>query len=622
MIRLKEQQLHILIWLMAISSVILFCLLGMDKKNTPDEKGSWKGMEDFSDGWICTYETTDEELYKAYQKEKVYQDESTDKDTKKMVVDVVTVPAKFSVKKGTSLIMTHKVPDINLETIYLMFELENANVSVYIDDEIIYTGKEKEKRLSVLHKVPVLSEYEDRMMTIEISDIESPVVDMKKIQSGTYNQMWITLFKEHTISLVFAAILLGISVCFILVYFLIKNVWMHKRLLFFSIVEGFLAAILCLSQSEILSIITGGSYGVYIIKSCIILIMTVLHLMVVRSFVNKKKVLGLIDTAILLVGVLYISVMVLQVFSLLNFDTIYMIGMVVYAVVTVLFTVVLAITAFDYARKEVLPVFIANMFFVLGMLVQGIMFFAGGLAKSTFTYVEIGFFVYITCMWVYGLRHALYVKTVKAKLPMDEGPIRTQIIESMNPNLLFASFQTLQNLIKQNSDKSIKMLYYISVYLRDNLRALEESDRIISFSDELEHIIAYLQLQKTRNQNLEIAIECKTKEFHIPRHSLEPLVENAVKHGIAKKNNKGNIAIRAYTRADGYAIQIIDDGAGFDLNILKNKKTTLVKKLDLLEKTCNAKTEVLSKEGKGTVITIVLPMLENELMSKLQDTSD
>lgn len=618
MFRLKEQQLHMLIWLMAIASVLLFCVFGTEKKVSLDENSSWKGMDDFSDGWICTYETTDEEKYKAYQKESVYQDDSTTKEkTKKMIVDVVTFPADFSVKEGTSLIMTHKVPDIGLETVYMMLELENADISVYVDDEMIYSGKEKERMLSVCHRIPILPQYKDQMITIEISGIVAESIEIEKIQSGIYNQLWVTVLKERGTSVIFATVLFGVSICLMVVYCLIKNVWLQKRLLLFSIIEGFLAGILCLSESEIIPLITGGNYGVYILKACVILLSIILHLTVMRAYIYKKKVMSLIDTAILLIGILYISVMVLQAFSLLDFDTIYVIGIGTYGVIIVLFTVILAITVFDYGRKEVLPIFIANLILVFSILIQVIVFFIGKRTGASFVYIEVGFLIYMIYIWINGLRQAFFVKKTAEELPVDENQIRAQIVESMNPNLLFASFQTLQNLIKSGSDKSVKMIYYISVYFRGNLKALEAGDEIISFADELEHMIAYLQLQKTRNQNLEIAIECKTKEFSVPRHSLEPLVENAVKHGIAKKNNKGNVAVRTYIRADGYAVQIIDDGVGFDVRSLKNKKTTLAKKLDLLEKICNAKTEVVSKDGKGTVVTIVFPMLENDLMDEL-----
>lgn len=352
------------------------------------------------------------------------------------------------------------------------------------------------------------------------------------------------------------------------------------------------------------------------LKSCVVLLAIILHLIIIRCFIYKKKVLGIIDTGVLCVGILYISVMVLQMFSLVQFDTIYTIGIVLYGLVIVLFTIVLAITVFDYQHREGMPVFIANVFLIVAILAQIIMEVTGR-GGSDRIYVRIGFLLYMIYIWVFGLRQATFVQPVKEEATYDESDIRAQVVEQMNPNLIFASFQTLQSLIKNGSPKSVKMIYYISVYFKNNLQALESENSIISFADEMEHIIAYLQLQRTRNHNLNFAIECKAKDFNVPRHSLEPLVENAVKHGIANNDNQGNVAVRSYMRADGYAVQIVDDGAGFDMSILKKKNTTVAKKLALLEKTCQARTEVISREGKGTVITIVFPMLENDLMDEM-----
>ena len=117
-------------------------------------------------------------------------------------------------------------------------------------------------------------------------------------------------------------------------------------------------------------------------------------------------------------------------------------------------------------------------------------------------------------------------------------------------------------------------------------------------------------------------VECKVKDFQIPRNSIEPLVENAVKHGIAGKEDKGNVVLRTYMRADGYGIQIIDDGIGFDKKLLKGENpTSVLSIISVLEHVCKAKVEIISHEGKGTVITIILPMLENELMSEESEQS-
>lgn len=144
---------------------------------------------------------------------------------------------------------------------------------------------------------------------------------------------------------------------------------------------------------------------------------------------------------------------------------------------------------------------------------------------------------------------------------------------------------------------------------------------MIPFEEELEHIIAYLQLQRMCSADVNFTVECKVKDFRIPRYSIEPMVENAVEHGVLSQGNAGNIVVRTYLRAEGYAVQVVDDGSGFDLHILERKSpTALLNLFSLLEENCQAQTEVISKEGKGTVITIVLPpVLENEQLDEPEE---
>lgn len=594
MFRLKEQQLHMLMWMLVIASIAFFGFFGIEKALFVEENRSWKGMDDFSEGWLCTYETS-----------------------QNSIVDVLLLPTTLSVKKGTEVVLSRRVPEVKQDTVYVTLELDNAAVQVFVKDDIIYSSSPKETMLPVRHVIPILPEYSELTMSIVITDIVGEEVSLGKLQSGTYNQLWTSFLQMHCFPIVLGSLMCLIGIVMLVDWFVIKNTWQQKRVLFYASMEGILLGILFVCNTGFIPLMTGWNYGNYILKVCAIIIAIVLHLIMIRCFIYKKKVLGIVDTAILLIGVLYISVMVLQVFDLIHFDLIYMIASVIYIAMLVLFTIVLSITIFDYRRKEGIPIFVANVILILCMFVQLIVYFTGRQMNAGNTYICIGFAVYMIYVAVYGMRQAVYLQPKKEEIPLDESQIKSQVVEQINPNLLFASFQTLQSLIKSGSAMSVKMIYYISVYFHDNLKALESDGEVVAFSEEMEHIIAYLQLQKTRNQNMNFAMECKEKDFNIPRHSIEPLVENAVKHGLAKKGNKGNVTIRTYIRADGYAIQIIDDGVGFDTAILKNKTTTFAKKLMLLEKTCQARTEVISRQGKGTVITIVLPMLDNDLMEEM-----
>ncbi len=619
MFRLKEQQLHSIIWVMVVITVALFGFFGMEKPLANEHSPSLRGLDDLSDGWIATYETTDKEKLEEYHKSSFLdQGKEIPKEEQFSILEVLTIPATLSLREETQVVMTHLVPVIEQEPHYLVMELDDAQLQVFVEDQIIYSSNDKEHMVPVRHVIPLLPEYSNAMLTICVKDVVSDELTIEGFAFGNYNQLLVSMLEEDGLSIVIGFVLLLWSTTMFLVWLLVKNTWQQKRVLFYGSVEGFLLGACHLACTQLIPIMTGWNYGTYILRSCIILISTILHLMIVRCFIYKKKVLTIVDVAVLLVAVLYISVMVLQAFSLLHFDMIYYIAFILYWLVVLSFTIVLSIAIFDYKRKEGMPIFVANVALLLCGLCQIIMHFAGRQMRMNISYISIGFVIYVIYVCLYGIRQAFYVVPKKEENPIDEKQIREKMIEQLNPNLLFASFQTLQNLIKSGSDKSVKMIYYISVYIRDNFKALESAGDIVPFQEELEHIIAYLQLQKTRNNQMDYAIECKVKEFQVPRHSIEPFVENAVKHGLYNHGNKGNVVVRSYMRQDGYAIQIIDDGVGFDTTILKKKNTTFAKNLMLLEEKCNAKTEVISRPDKGTVLTIVLPVLENDLLEELE----
>ncbi len=619
MFRLKEQQLHSIIWVMVVVTVAFFCFFGLGKPLQNEHSPALNGLDDLSDGWIATYETTDKEKLEEYHKSSLQdQEKEIPKEERFSVLEVLNVPATMSLRSGTQVVMTHLVPVMKQEPHYLVMELDNAKVQVFVNEQIIYSSNDKEQMVPVRHVIPLQPEYSNAMLTICVTDVVSDELTIEGFRFGNYNQLLVSVLQEDGVRVAIGMILFVWSSAMFFVWLLVKNTWQQKRVLFYTSVEGVLLAAWHLTATQLIPLFTGWNYGTYILRSCIVLISAVLHLMIVRCFIYKKKVLTLVDVAVLIVGVLYISVMVLQAFSLLHFDVIYYIAIGLYWLVVCAFTVVLSITIFDYKRKEGMPIFVANIALLLCGLCQIIMHFSGREVRTGISYVSVGFVIYIIYVCLYGIRQAFYVVPKKEEKPIDEREIRQKMIEQLNPNLLLASFQSLQNLIKSGSDKSVKMIYYISVYIRDNFKALESAGDIVSFEEELEHIMAYLQLQKTRNHQMDYVIECKVKEFQVPRYSIEPFVENAVKHGLYHHGNKGNVVVRSYMRQDGYAIQVIDDGSGFDTAILKKKNTTMAKNLMLLEEKCHAKTEVISRPDRGTVITIVLPMLENDLLEELE----
>lgn len=611
MFRLEDRQLHIIAGLLFGASILLFCMFGLNEWSDVIVAGKLGGTKDFSDAWVCTYEPLDEEQQK----------ENTDEDGR--TVQVINTPTVIPVKAGKEgkvVTLTRKLPEMDTEPVYLLLETERQKVQVQIGQTVIYTSKEADDQLAALHIIPVGLQYRNSVVSIELTGQPDEDMQLGAIREGRYSEVFIQSISDDGIFVIAGILFVSISLCLLVVWIFTKNKWRQKKLLLYGCLEGSLLGVLFLLESRLLQVVVNWNYGLYFAKACTIVIAAVLHLMVMRCFVYKKRVLFFMDMGILFYGIFYISMMVLQAFSLLSMDSVYMTAKILTLVGILLYTIVLAVTLYGYGRKEAAPGFYANGILVVFLTVWLALPVLNSYMEWRPYILTGGVLLYMILLWIFGLKYLIYVRTEEKKAAYDEEAVRKQLIEQLNPNLLFASFQTLQNLIKNGSANSVKMIYYISVYIRSNLKALEQRGEIIPFEEELEHIIAYLQLQKTRNHKLNFNMECKVREFGVPRHSLEPLVENAVKHGIAKNGNKGNVVVRTYQREEGYAIQIIDDGIGFDQHILgKDSPTALLNLFHLLEDRCEAMTEVISREGKGTVITIVLPMLDNELLEGMEE---
>ena len=147
-------------------------------------------------------------------------------------------------------------------------------------------------------------------------------------------------------------------------------------------------------------------------------------------------------------------------------------------------------------------------------------------------------------------------------------------------------------------------------YLRGNLSSLK-TENLISFGTELEHIEKYLKLEKLRfMEELEIVYDIHSKDFMLPALSVQPLVENAVKHGISKKIGGGTVTIHTTETDNEYIICVTDDGVGFSEGEYSDDGGTHVGLENIrkrLEMMIHARLEIESKVGEGTKACILIP---------------
>ncbi|MBO6262278.1 MAG: histidine kinase, partial [Bacilli bacterium] len=139
------------------------------------------------------------------------------------------------------------------------------------------------------------------------------------------------------------------------------------------------------------------------------------------------------------------------------------------------------------------------------------------------------------------------------------------MVSQIQPHFTYNTLSSISTLIPIDPEKAQKALDDFTDYLRMNFSTLTATKQV-PFEDELKHIKTYANLEKLRfNERLNVIYDIKVTNFFVPPLSIQPLVENAIKHGILKKFEGGTVTLKTYEDENSYIVEVIDDGVGFDM---------------------------------------------------------
>jgi LytS/YehU family sensor histidine kinase len=160
------------------------------------------------------------------------------------------------------------------------------------------------------------------------------------------------------------------------------------------------------------------------------------------------------------------------------------------------------------------------------------------------------------------IRSEEQLKALNAKAELKA--LQSQI----NPHFLFNTLNTISTLVKKNPDKAEEVIEKLAEIFRYILISSEKE--MISLSKEVEFIDQYLEIEKVRFEdklNIKKEIGCDTNNIYVPSLILQPIVENAIKHGIAPKIDGGSIDINIFQNDKTIKIQISDTGIKVNKNV-------------------------------------------------------
>lgn len=192
--------------------------------------------------------------------------------------------------------------------------------------------------------------------------------------------------------------------------------------------------------------------------------------------------------------------------------------------------------------------------------------------------------------------------------------MKMRLVESqMQPHFLYNVLNSIYILCDIDTERAKTAISEFSNYFRENSEAIATHGNI-PFLKELQHVEGYLYLEKLRFGNkLQVKYDLSENGFMIPPLSLQPIVENAVKHGLGKKKKGGMINISSRYEDGSFVICVEDNGVGFDVNEpydLNDKRSLHIGINNVKERIahmCDGTVEVTSQIGVGTKVVITIP---------------
>ena len=231
-------------------------------------------------------------------------------------------------------------------------------------------------------------------------------------------------------------------------------------------------------------------------------------------------------------------------------------------------------------------------------------------------YIFIVFFVAAMVMVLKIIPNNINALAKAKELETEKMVLNAQLAESristmmsqIRPHFIYNTLGSIEQLCELDPPKAGKLVHNFAKYLRGNFGELDNPKPIL-MSREMEHVHYYISIENVRFPDMTFSFEIKSEDFSLPALTVQPIVENAIKHGLMKLQKGGTIRVISYETDTDYCISVEDDGVGFDTSkLLDDKKHIGIRNIrDRLKVMVGGTLEIESTQGVGTKVLITIP---------------
>ena len=182
------------------------------------------------------------------------------------------------------------------------------------------------------------------------------------------------------------------------------------------------------------------------------------------------------------------------------------------------------------------------------------------------------------------------------------------MMSQIRPHFIYNTLGSIEQLCELDPPKAGELVHNFAKYLRGNFGELDNPKPIL-MSQEMEHVRHYINIENVRFPDMTFSFEMRSEDFSLPALTIQPIVENAIKHGLMKLKKGGSIRVISYETDTDYCVSVEDDGVGFDTSkLFDDKKHIGIRNIrDRLKVMVGGTLEIESTQGVGTKVLITIP---------------
>ena len=207
--------------------------------------------------------------------------------------------------------------------------------------------------------------------------------------------------------------------------------------------------------------------------------------------------------------------------------------------------------------------------------------------------------------------HRASIRAAKLEKELEDSRIAI-MLSQIKPHFLYNVLNTIYHLYRKEPETAQDAVSSFAEYLRCNMLSIEKKEPI-PFAEEYQHIQTYLSLEQIRFRGkLDVIYDVEVTDFKLPPLTVEPLVENAVKHGVTKKRGGGSVTVSTRRTDECVLVTVADTGVGFDPNTYMEdgKPHVGIRNVsDRLRNMVGGSLSITSSEN-GTVAVVTIPTKE------------